>query len=101
MIQRALPLLAIAALAVGLSLSIVELVPARAPAPVAPIASEPEVLPPPSEAETDYTRALDALNAQLAAAERGNERHPNQWMRIEQVVGLYVARARLTGDHDD
>ena len=97
MIQRALPLFAIAAVAVGVSLATVEL----APAPLAPIASAPPALLPPSDAETDYTRALDALNIQLAAAERADERYPSQWMRVERVAGLYIARARLTGDHDD
>lgn len=99
MIKRALPLVGIAVIAAGVSLSIVRLVPARAPLPVEADAEPVEA--PPERGPTDYSRALDALNVQLAAAERSVERYPGQWMRVERVAGLYVARARLTGDHDD
>src|SRR5262245_25876366 len=99
--RHAVPIAAIALCAVGVSFALVGL--ARTPEPPAAEAlpavsnAPPESTPEP----TAYDDALRQLNRRLHAAERANERHPGEWLRMEGVVSLYIARAHLTGDHED
>ena len=51
--------------------------------------------------ETDYSRELAALSAQLEAIEHDASRYPGQWARMERVSSRYAQRARLTGSFDD
>lgn len=77
-----------------------------APAVSRPIeaASREEPTEPEATAASDdsaYGRALVQITEGITVAERGAERHPNSWIRVEQVAGRYAQRAKLTGSFDD
>lgn len=75
---------------------------ADAPAePVAP-ARPADVAPAPAPARSaDFAAELAHIDESLAAVLRRAEAHPKSWLALDQAAGLYLARARLSGDYDD
>lgn len=94
-IRDVLPIAAIALGAAAVSYGIAQLFP---PARAEPPAAEPEPI---EIGPSDYEAALAALNRELEAHERLAARPPIQWVHLERLASLYVARAQLTGDHAD
>ena len=53
------------------------------------------------QGESDYARELERTNAAVAAQEHLAESHGDDWAHLEGLARLYMARAQLTGDHED
>lgn len=57
--------------------------------------------PAPGAARARSADALADLDRTLAAVLRRAEAQPRSWLALETAAGLYLDRARLTGDYDD
>jgi tetratricopeptide (TPR) repeat protein len=64
---------------------------------------EPAALPgeAPSRPPSGWDAELARLDAEIAALEGPARERPDDWVRSEEVAGLFRSRARLTGDYDD
>lgn len=70
-----------------------------ASAPVAAPAQPVEVAAP--ARTTTYAAELAAVDEELAAVLRRAASSPSSWLALDKAAGLYLTRARLSGDYDD
>lgn len=76
--------------------------PPPAAAPPAPAAPAEAAAPPPAAREgTTWAKEVEALDETLAAVLRRAESQPKSWLALDKAAGLYLSRARLTGDYGD
>ena len=48
-----------------------------------------------------FDAALAAIDEQIAKAEARAKAHPDDWLVLEKIAGLWLRRARLSGDYDN